>query len=50
MTKIQDRYNKLADKLKNLQEQKRQIESEEIMEAYLQSGKSLDEVMTFLKP
>ena len=55
MTKIQDRYNKLADKLKDLklkdlQEQKRQIESEEIMEAYLQSGKSLDEVMTLLKP
>ena len=50
MTKIQDRYNKLADKLKDQQEQKRRIESEEIMEAYLQSGKSLDEVMTFLKP
>lgn len=50
MSRLQDRYDKLADKLKELQEQKRRIEADVIMEAYLKSGKSLDEIMTFLNP
>ena len=50
MSRLQDRYDKLADKLKELQEQKRRIESDAIMDAYLKSGKSFDEIMTFLKP
>ena len=50
MSKLQDRYNKLADKLKDLQDQKRQIEADAIMDAYLKSGKSYDEIMTFLNP
>ncbi|SFR86369.1 X-X-X-Leu-X-X-Gly heptad repeat-containing protein [[Clostridium] aminophilum] len=50
MSKLQDRYDKLADKLKELQDQKRQIEADAIMDAYLKSDKSLDEIMTFLKP
>lgn len=50
MSKLQDRYDKLADKLKGLQEQKRQIEADAIMDAYLRSGKSYDEIMTFLNP
>lgn len=50
MSKLQDRYDKLADKLKDLQEQKRRIEVNAIMEAYLKSGKSFDEIMTFLTP
>ena len=50
MSKFQDKYNKLADKLKDLEEQKRRIEADTIMDAYLKSGKSLDEIMTFLKP
>ncbi len=50
MSRLQDRYNKLADKLKDLQEQKRKIEGDAIMEAYLKSGKSFDEIMTFLNP
>lgn len=50
MSKLQDRYDKLADKLKELQGQKRKIEADAIMDAYLKSGKSLDEIMTFLKP
>ena len=41
---------KLAKKLKDLQEQKRRIEADAIMDAYLKSGKTLDEIMTFLKP
>ena len=50
MSKLQDRYDKLAEKLKDLQEQKRRIEADVIMDAYLKSGKSLDEIMTFLNP
>ena len=50
MSKLQDRYDKLADKLKVLQDQKRRIEADAIMNAYLKSGKSFDEIMTFLNP
>ena len=50
MSKRQDRYNKLADKLKDLEDQKRRIEADAIMDAYLKSGRSFDEIMTFLKP
>ena len=50
MSKLQDRYDRLAEKLKDLQEQKRRTEADAIMDAYLKSGKTLDEIMTFLKP
>ena len=50
MSMLHGRYDKLADKLKELQEQKRRIEADAIMDAYLKSGKSLDEIMTFLNP
>ena len=50
MARLQDRYDRLAEKLKDLQEQKRRIEADAIMDAYLKSGKTLDEIMTFLKP
>ena len=50
MSKLQDRYDKLANQLKELEEQKRRAEADAIMDAYLKSGKSLDEIMTFLKP
>lgn len=50
MSKLQDRYDKLADKLKDLQDQKLRIEGDAIMDAYLKSGKSFDEIMTFLNP
>ena len=48
MSRLQDRYDKLAEKLKDLQEQKRRIEADAIMDAYLKSGKSYKELMTFL--
>lgn len=50
MTKLQDKYDRLADKLKELQEQRQRIEADTIVEAYLKSGKSFDELMTFLQP
>ena len=43
-------YDKLAEKLEDLQKQKRRIEADTIMEAYLKSGKNFDEIMTFLRP
>ena len=50
MLKLQDRYDKLAEKLEDLQKQKRRIEADTIMEAYQKSGKNFDEIMTFLRP
>lgn len=50
MSKRQDRYDKLSEKLEELQEQKRRMEADAIMEAYLKSGKNFDEIMTFLSP
>lgn len=50
MSKLQDRYDKLAEKLEDLQKQKRRIEADTIMETYLKSGKNFDEIMTFLRP
>ena len=50
MTKLQDKYDRLADKLKELQEQRQRIEADTIVETYLQSGKSFDELMIFLQP
>ncbi|MCH4038659.1 MAG: hypothetical protein LKE79_01350 [Lachnospiraceae bacterium] len=49
MSRLQERYDSLAEKLKSLQDQKRKLETDMLMEAYLNSGKSFDEVMTFLK-
>ena len=50
MSKLQGRYDKLADRLKNIEEQKRRIETDTIMDAYLRSSKSFAEIMTFLNP
>ena len=50
MSKLRDRYDKLAEKLKDLQDQKRRCEADAIMDAYLKSGKSFNEIMTFLNP
>ena len=50
MSRVQDKYDKLAEKLKGLQNQKRKLEADAIMEAYLKSGRSFDEIVTFLEP
>ena len=50
MSKVQERYNKLAEKLETLQEQKRRQQVDEIMDAYLKSGRSYEESMMFLTP
>ena len=48
LAKLKERYDKTASKLEQLQEQKRSYEAKQIMDAFIKSGKSLDEVMTFL--
>lgn len=50
LQKIQTRYDKVAAQLEKLQEQKRSYEAKQIIDAYMKSGKSLDEVLTFLNP
>lgn len=50
LVKIQARYDKVAAELEKLQEQKRQYEEKQIMDAFAKSGKSFDEIMTFLNP
>lgn len=50
LQKIQARYDKVAAKLEKLQEQKRSYEAKQIIDAYMKSGKSLDEVLTFFNP
>ena len=46
----ENKVDKLADQLKDLEEQNSRAEAVIIMDAYLKSGKSLDEIMAFLKP
>lgn len=50
LAKLQAKCEKLTVKLKELQEQRQRIEADAIVDAYLQSGKTLDELMTFLQP
>ena len=45
LSKLQMKQDKLTLKLKELQEQKRNYETKEIMDAYLKSGKSYEELM-----
>ena len=47
---LQDRYYKIVEKLKDLQERHRRCEANAIMDTYLKSGKSLEEISTFMKP
>ena len=47
---LQQKYDKTAAKLETLQEQKQKYQTKLVMEALQNSGKSFDELMTFLKP
>lgn len=48
MIRVQEKYDKLAEKLLDLQEQHKKYEAQQILEAYAKSGKSYHELMTFL--
>ena len=49
LSKLQEKQDRLTAELLDLQKQKREHEANEIMDAYLKSGKSYNELMTFLR-
>lgn len=48
LRKVQAKYDRLASELQKLQKQRRDQEAKMILNAYENSGKSLNEVMIFL--
>ena len=49
LVKVQAKYDSLAARLLELQQQKKDYEAKRIMDAFHKSGKSLQELMTFLE-
>ncbi len=48
LSKTQARYDALAARLLELQQLKKDYEAKQIMDAFHKSGKTMDELMTFL--
>lgn len=48
LAKAKTRYDDLAEELKALMNQKREIQAQEIMAAFIKSGKTYTELMNFL--
>ncbi len=48
LTKLEKKQEALSDRLLVLKKQKQEHEAKQVMEAFRKSGKSLQEVMTFL--
>lgn len=48
LAKVQEKYDKRAMELQRLQKQRRDQEAKMILDAYANSGKSLNEIMIFL--
>lgn len=49
LIKVQARYDSLAAQLLELQQKKKEYEANRVMDAFRKSGKSLDELLTFLE-
>lgn len=49
LLKAQERVDSLSARLLELQKTKQEIEAKKIMEAFRKSGKSIQELMTFLE-
>ena len=49
LVKVQEKYDSLAAKLLELQQLKQDYEAKQIMAAFHKSGKSIQELMTFLE-
>lgn len=49
LVKVQQKYDSLAVRLLELQQLKKDYEAKQIMDAFHKSGKSLQELMTFLE-
>ena len=48
LSRLQAKQEAVTQKLLKLQKEKQEHETKQVMEAYRKSGKSLDELMTFL--
>lgn len=48
LVKVQEKYDSLAARLLELQQLKGDYEAKQVMDAFRKSGKSLQELMTFL--
>lgn len=48
ISKTKARYDELAESLQKLEKQKRAMQADKIMDAFEKSGKSYQELMTFL--
>ena len=48
LVKTQEKYDALAARILELQNQKQEIEAKQVMEAFKRSGKSMQELMNFL--
>ena len=48
LKKAQEKVDILSDRVLKLQQQKQEYESRQIIDAYKKSGKTLDELLTFL--
>ena len=48
LKKAQEKVDILSDRVLKLQKQKQEYESRQIIDAYKKSGKTLDELLTFL--
>jgi predicted CopG family antitoxin len=48
LAKAKNRYDSLAEDLKTLIDKKRELQSREILAAFIKSGKSYGEIMNFL--
>ena len=48
LVKVQEKYDSLAARLLELQQLKSDYEAKQVMDAFRKSGKSLQELMTFL--
>lgn len=49
LTKAQEKYDALSARLLELQKMKQEIEAKKVMDAFRKSGKSMQELMTFLE-
>lgn len=50
LIKTQEKQDALAEKLRDLQKEKSDYEAKLIVDAYVKSGKSFEEIMNFLQP
>ena len=49
LAKAQEKYDSLAAKLQELHQLKKDYEARQVMEAFRKSGKTMQELMTFLE-